>query len=194
MIRDEFWMATDPIQRELGIEFRRENSFQSNSSLSPMPGRCWRHSVGDRRDFGMPRSPEQEEFMDQAVAGLAVENTVMSVRLALFAQMFRGREWSPRNPERNRWHGQGWFHLPGRDPVSRYADPRHKRHLSAIQSVLKVLLPESGTDIKGNMKSHRALLEASGYCARPKEFDAFLRILDSELRLITPTEPVGKNS
>ena len=39
------------------------------------------------------------------------------------------------------------------------------------------------------MRSQQELLEASGYAARPKDFDDLLRILDSEIRLITPTDP-----
>ena len=57
---------------------------------------------------------------------------------------------------------------------------------------LKALLPESGTDIKGHMRSYAELLEASGYGSRPKDFDDLIRILDSEIRLITPTDPEGK--
>ena len=57
--------------------------------------------------------------------------------------------------------------------------------------MLKALLPESGTDIKGHMRSYRDLLEASGYGSRANEFDDLLRILDGELRLITPTDPEG---
>jgi hypothetical protein len=41
------------------------------------------------------------------------------------------------------------------------------------------------------MRSHSELLEASGYQNRPREFDDLLRILDGELRLITPTDPEG---
>src|SRR5262249_31203900 len=66
-------------------------------------------------------------------------------------------------------------------------------HQKAAQAVLKALLPESGTDIKGHMRSQQELLNASGYASRPKDFDDLLRILDSEIRLITPTDPEGKN-
>jgi eukaryotic-like serine/threonine-protein kinase len=59
--------------------------------------------------------------------------------------------------------------------------------------VLKALLPESGTDIKGQMRSHQELLEASGYANRPSDFDDLIHILDPELRLITPTDPEGKD-
>lgn len=58
---------------------------------------------------------------------------------------------------------------------------------------MQSLLPESGTDIKGHMRSYGELLEASGYSSRPKDFDDLIRILDGEIRLITPTDPEGKD-
>src|SRR5262249_40393163 len=39
---------------------------------------------------------------------------------------------------------------------------------------------------------HQELLEASGYGRRPQAFNGLLRILDTELRLITPSDPVGE--
>src|SRR6185437_1176294 len=72
------------------------------------------------------------------------------------------------------------------------ANPWHRLHQKAARAVLKSLLPESGTDIKGHMRSHADLLAASGYVNRPKDFEDLLRILDSEIRLITPTDPEGK--
>ena len=41
------------------------------------------------------------------------------------------------------------------------------------------------------MRSRQELLEASGYADRPKDFEALIRILDNEVRLITPTDPEG---
>ena len=59
---------------------------------------------------------------------------------------------------------------------------------------MRALLPEAGSNIKGNMRSHGELLEVSGYGSRPNEFDELLRILNSELRLISPIEPEGSES
>jgi hypothetical protein len=53
------------------------------------------------------------------------------------------------------------------------------------------MLPESGSDIKGHMRSSAELLAKSGYASRPEDFDDLIYILDSELRLITPTDPEG---
>src|SRR3989440_12952613 len=65
--------------------------------------------------------------------------------------------------------------------------------LDFARADLKALLPETGSDIKGHMRSYGELLEASGYGSRPKDFDDLIRILDSEIRLITPTDPEGKD-
>ena len=69
----------------------------------------------------------------------------------------------------------------------------HRYHQKAAQAVLKALLPEAGSDIKGSRQSYEALLEASGYAQRPSEFGDLIQILDSEIRLITPTVPAGED-
>jgi hypothetical protein len=71
------------------------------------------------------------------------------------------------------------------------ANPKHRLHQKAARAVLRALLPDSGTEIKGTMRSHQELIAASGYATRPKSFVELLRILDRETRLITPTDPSG---
>ena len=49
----------------------------------------------------------------------------------------------------------------------------------AARAVLKDLLPDSGMDIKGSMRAHAELLDASGYGSRLKDFeDALLDCLE----------------
>jgi formylglycine-generating enzyme required for sulfatase activity len=68
----------------------------------------------------------------------------------------------------------------------------HRYHQKAARAVLQALLPEAGTDLKGHVRGHAQLLAASGYAGRPRDFDDLLRILDREVRLITPTDPEGQ--
>jgi len=49
-----------------------------------------------------------------------------------------------------------------------------------------------GESVYARYLTFGALLEASGYASRPKDFADLLRILDGEIRLITPTDPEGK--
>ncbi len=63
------------------------------------------------------------------------------------------------------------------------APPEHRHHQAAARSVLKALLPDAGTDIKGHMRSDADLLGVSGYANRRRDFEDLMRILDGELRL-----------
>ena len=140
-------------------------------------------------------SSNQDSFLDQSISGLGRDGKVISVRLALFAEMVKGKPWTPaslagsrRNPRRRRNRSSK------RPSVAPTAPPEHRFHQKAAQSVLKALIPETGTDIKGQMRSHQQLLEASGYANRPRDFDDLIHILDPELRLITPTDPEGSSN
>lgn len=134
---------------------------------------------------------EQDAFLDQAVAELAQDGKVISVRLALFAEMVKGKPWTPaRLREMGGTEGVGVMFLEETFTACT-APPLHRVHHKAAQAVLNALLPEAGSDIKGHMQSQQDLLTASGYATRPEDFDELLRILDSEIRLITPTDPAG---
>src|SRR5262249_5946052 len=110
------------------------------------------------------------------------------------AEMHRAKPWPPPAlKEAGGTEGGGATFLEETFAAST-APPQHRLHQKATQAVLKALLPQAGTDIKGHMRSQQELLEASGYASRPRDCDELLRILDSELRLITPTDPAGVES
>jgi hypothetical protein len=137
---------------------------------------------------------EQQSFLDQSITGLAQDGKIISVRLSLFAEMMKGKPWMPATlMEVGGTEGVGLAFLEETFGTST-APPEHRYHQKAAQAVLKALLPESGTDIKGQMRSRQDLLEASGYSSRPGDFDDLIHILDAELRLITPTDPEGSSS
>ena len=131
---------------------------------------------------------DQQDFVRQAVAGLAQDRKVVSVRLALFAEMMKSRDWTPEAlKEVGGTEGVGATFLE-ETFSSRTAPPQHRHHQTAARAVLAVLLPDSTTDIKGQMRSQAELQEAAGYQHRPSDFRELMRTLDSELRLITPTD------
>ncbi len=114
---------------------------------------------------------------------------MISVRLALFAEMVKGKPWTTAAlQEVGGTEGVGVTFLE-ETFSSPQANPKHRLHQKAAQAVLKALLPQTGTDIKGQMRSEAELREASGYAGQPRDFDDLVRILDHDLRLITPTDP-----
>lgn len=192
MVRDDFWMATTRFLREL--EIRLLEGENSNAVELFLPCHAERVLRAYGRAFGeLPKSPEQPsqlqlDFVKQAVAGLAVEGKVICVRLAMFAEMMKGKPWTPATlKEVGGTEGVGVTFLEETFSASS-APQQHRHHQQAARAVLHALLPESGTDIKGQMKSYQELLTASGYASRTEDFDDLIRILDTELRLITPTE------
>jgi formylglycine-generating enzyme required for sulfatase activity len=105
--------------------------------------------------------------------------------------MVKGRPWTPatlREVGGTRGIGVAYREETFGD---RTPHPRLRLHQNAARAVVQALLPERGTDIKGNMQSYDKLLVASGYARRPQDFEELLRILDGDVRLITPTEPGG---
>ena len=58
---------------------------------------------------------DQKAFLDQAVAGLAQDGKVISVRLALFAEMVKGKPWTPATLAGGRRHRGRRRDVPRRD-------------------------------------------------------------------------------
>jgi hypothetical protein len=97
-------------------------------------------------------SKEQAAFLDRASAGLAEDGKIISVRLALFAEMVKGKPWTPATlSDVGGIEGVGVTFLEETFAAST-APPQHRLHQKAAQAVLKALLPEAGTDIKGHMR------------------------------------------
>jgi len=196
MVRDDFWLAVSRFMQALEIRVLEGENSRLVDRFDLLHARKVLAAIG--RAYGrLPEnigqcSEEQHGFLDQTVAGLAQEGKVISVRLALFSEMVKGKPWTPATlKEVGGTEGVGVTFLDETFTAST-APPQHRLHQKAAQAVLKALLPEAGTDIKGHMRSQQELLEASGYTSRPKDFDDLIRILDSEIRLITPTDPEGK--
>jgi serine/threonine protein kinase len=194
MVRDDFWLAVSRFMQALETPVVEGANSRLVDLFDPRHARKVLSVFG--RAFGAlsekELTKEQEAFLDQAVSGLAQDGKVISVRLALFAEMVKGKPWTPATlKEVGGTKGEGVTFLEETFTAST-APPQHRLHQKAAQAVLRALLPESGTDIKGHMRSQQELLTASGYGSRPKDFDDLLRILDSEIRLLTPTDPEGK--
>ena len=198
MVRDDFWMAATRFMRELEVRLLEA---QNSAAVDLFPVRhaekvlaAFGRAFGALPDTLNDLSKEQKSFLKDSVAGLAEEGKVICVRLALFAEMMKGKAWTPATlKEVGGTKGVGVTFLEETFSTAT-APPEHRYHQKAARAVLRTLLPESGTDIKGEMKSHAELLDASGYASVPKDFDDLIRILDGELRLITPTDPEGVQS
>jgi serine/threonine protein kinase/formylglycine-generating enzyme required for sulfatase activity len=195
MVRDDFWLAVSRFMQALEIRVVEGENSRLVDLFDLLHARKvlgeFGRAYGRLPDNLGDGTKEQVAFLDQAIAGLAQEGKVISVRLALFAEMVKGKPWTPATLKAGGGtEGVGVTFL-AETFTALTAPLQHRLHEKAAQAVLKALLPETGTLIKGHMRSQQELLEASGYGDRSKDFDELLRILDAELRLITPTDPEG---
>jgi serine/threonine protein kinase/formylglycine-generating enzyme required for sulfatase activity len=195
LVRDDFWLAISRFLKALEVPLIEGQNCALVDLFDPDHARKVLAAFG--RAFGkLPEgvhdaTQEQLQFLNQAVVALAQGGKIICVRLALFAEMMKGRPWAPATLK-----GVGGVEGVGATFLEETfsaagAPPHHRYHQKAARAVLKALLPEVGTDIKGHLRSRRDLEEASGYAARPREFEELLQILDGEVRLITPTDPEG---
>jgi formylglycine-generating enzyme required for sulfatase activity len=198
IVRDDFWMSATRFLDSLEARLVQGENTAAVDLFDPRHAKkvlaAFGRAFGALPEPGEEQTKDQDGFLDQAVAGLAQDGKIISVRLALFAEMVKGKPWTPTTlTEVGGMEGVGVTFLEETFAAAT-APPQHRWHQKAAQAVLKALLPDSGTDLKGHLRSQQELLAASGYAARPRDFEALLRILDGELRLITPTEPGGGGS
>ncbi len=193
LVRDDFWMSATRFMQALEVRLLEGHNsaavdlFDKNHALKVLKafGRAYEQLPE------LPAKPdvEQKVFLQQAIDGLDDQGKVICVRLAVFAEMMKGKAWTEASlREVGGPEGVGVNFLEETFSV-KAAPPANRLHEKAARAVLKALLPDRGTDIKGQMKSYADLLAASGYGERRADFDSLLEILDTQLRLITPTDP-----
>src|SRR5262249_55289052 len=171
LVRDDFGLAATRFMRDLEVRIVEGDNFATVDLFDPGHARKVLAEFG--RAFGrLPAdpphptvappggegrvrgpAPEQERFLDQAVAGLAQDGKVISVRLALFAEMVKAKPWTPATLRQvGGTEGVGVTFLEETFSAAT-APPEHRLHQEAARAVLKALLPEQGTDLKGTMRS-----------------------------------------
>ncbi len=192
LVRDDFAMAAARFMAALDIPIVQGHNFATLDLFDVDHARLVLTRFGQaygRLPSGKPGpSADQRQFLDAVASGLSRDGKVVPVRLALFAQMVKARSWVPATlEEAGGTEGLGVNFLE-ETFGSRSVNPGHQLLEGAARKVLKTLLPEAGADIKGHMRSDSELREASGLGDRPGDFASLLRVLDGELRLITPTD------
>ena len=156
MVRDDFWMAATRFMDALEIELLKGQNAAAVDLFDLRHARkvltAFGTAYGSLPERTGDISQEQHAFVNQAIADLAQDGSVISVRLALFAEMVKGKPWIPKTLlDVGGAQGVGETFLE-ETFCSPQANPKHRLHQKAAQAVLKSLLPENGTDIRGQMR------------------------------------------
>jgi formylglycine-generating enzyme required for sulfatase activity/serine/threonine protein kinase len=192
LVRDDFWLAASRLFQELEIPLVEGQNLELVDLFEPRHARHVLDLFG-RAYNRLPENPadttaEQRAFLDEATAGLSQDGKVISVRLSLFAEMMKGRPWTPQSlREVGGTEGVGLTFLQETfsGPTAR---PDRRAAEATARAVLAALLPEDGGNIRGRVRSRDDLLVASGLQGHAHRFERLLDLLDRDLRIITPTE------
>jgi serine/threonine protein kinase/formylglycine-generating enzyme required for sulfatase activity len=192
MIRDDFFVSTSRLMKQIDLEIvTRHNCLLVDLFDTEHAGvvlRKFGNAYGKLPDPSAELQHDQQQFVRRVVAGLAEDQRVIPVRLALFADMLRTRPWSLETLEEiggSSGVGAAFLEETLDSPRS---DKRYRLHQQALRNVLRALLPTVATEIKGGQQTVEQLQSAARYETRPADFADVISILDRELRLITPAE------
>ncbi len=194
LVRDDFWMPITRFFKLIEVAVVEGRNSVAVEVFDPA------HARRVLADFGRAcgqipggageQDPEVSAFLEQAVTTLAgPAGDIPPVHLSLFYEVVRKRPWTRETLRAlGGVEGIGITFLEETFEAGT-APPLHRLHRDAAQSVLRRLLPAPGSVLRGGLCPVRDLQEASGYADRPDDFADLIRILDSELRMVTPVRP-----
>lgn len=198
MVRDDFWLSVSRFLKELDVPIvERENAalvdlfdLDHAKRVLGLFGQAYDRLGQDRSKWTEP----QKQFLETAVVGLAENRKVISVRLALFAEMMKSRDWVPKSiQDVGGVAGVGVTFLE-ETFGDKHAPIQIRKHQGAVRDVLSALLPSTGTNIKGHSRSLSELQKSAGYEDKLDEFTELISLLDKNLRLITPADESGQEN
>jgi WD40 repeat protein len=186
LVRDDFWTALTSFLQLIPVELDTGHNATMVGLFSVSHTRYLLTVFGQA--FGKIAAspvPEQQAFIDEAASGISESAWVVPVRLALFLEMVKDKDWAPETLRKlggALGAGLAFFEetFNGKNAPRPYRD-----HAYAAQQVLQALLPKEGSTIKGAKCSDGELIQAAGDA---RVFESLRRILDDQLRLMTPTE------
>ncbi len=190
-VRDDFWMALADLMSDLDVELLRSR----NAGAMDLFDRD--HARAVLTEFGRAHrrfSPEVEtptgetlDFIDAALDDMENENgRILPLQLALFAEMARDLDWE----------GRAYRRMGGATAVGvafldsmlsrKSALPAYRNLEEAARAIMEALLPPGGGNLKSKPLTVAELRRRANLESGPKRFRDTLRVLDRELRLVTP--------
>lgn len=195
IVRDDFWVGISKVFSELSIDI----DTGKNAGVVDLFDRS--HAENVLIQFGrslraFPVEPGkldrvQARFVKLAIKELSEGGRVMPLKIALFAEMFKSRPWTPAELQRvGGMSGLGVLYL---DECfsKRLSGQEGKRVTRLAEKILEALLPKSTASIKGRALTWDELRNASGFSEDSREFDDLFFLLTREFRLLSPVQGSG---
>ena len=188
LVRDDYWFALSQFLQRVEVELGPANSQSA-------PVFDTQHAEQVLTEFGRgygrlpagPLSTDQQEFVQTAVHEMELRGQIVPVRLALLAHVFQDRDWSAAALQQMGGVSGALSMFLDSIVFGDAAHPTLKQYSDETVRTLRVLLPPSGTSIKGRPRSSDAVGELAGI-TRQETVDEILRVLTDEFHLVTPVD------
>lgn len=196
LVRDDFWLALNRFMEAVeaplvvGENVTMVDLFDlpHASEVLTKFGRAFGRISKDSETV----SPQTQEFIRQSIDYVARDGKVFPVHLSLFSEMVKSRDWVPETlKELGGSVGMGLQFLRESFSVA-HAPPLQRMHEEAVRRTLESLLPDVGTEIKTQWRTRDQLAEISGYANDPKSFQSLLKVLEGDLKLISPIDTLER--
>jgi serine/threonine protein kinase/formylglycine-generating enzyme required for sulfatase activity len=188
IVRDDFVLGLSSFMDELEEPMQQNKNFATVDTFSAAHARqvlaAFGRAYGAIRD---PITPAQSSFIDEAVAGLQAQGPINPVQLALLSDMTKGKSWSPTTlRDLGGIRGLGIAFLDEK-LTGASAHPVLRTHPESVRLLLAEFLPHDNTVIKPPAIQESQLAQNLQYSIPAETVRKILQLLDTELRLITPT-------
>lgn len=194
LVRDEFWCEISAVMQVL------ERPLADDSNATGLPLMNLQHARRVLESFGrafecIPPGPLNEahrNFLDKAIKGLAHENQILCVNLAMFAQLMRKHTWDAATLSRLGGAQGVLTRFLSDNFDSALAPISHRPIRNTCADILRELIPNDERELKAMAQPVSALASASNESLASTRFKQSLQCLDQELHLIMRHQVHGK--
>jgi formylglycine-generating enzyme required for sulfatase activity len=190
LVRDDFYLSVNRLflELEVWLEERVNQAVVDLFTVKHAERVVLRFGQGIGK-LGSSLRAEDRSFAAALVDLIARNGRVVCVHLSLLMEMVKDLPWEIQSID-----GLGDFTRIGQAYLVRTFDlptaqPAHRANSRLARSVLASLLPVPGAEIRGSAKSAKELLRSISDEFNRDDVERVLRMLDQELRLITPVDP-----
>src|SRR5262249_21631833 len=159
LVRDDFGLAAARFFQDVEVPLREGHNFAIVDLFEVAHARRVLVDFGRAlgRVTGEPTG-EVEQFLQEAVRGLARGGKVAPLLLSLFVEMVKAELWLPTSLRAlGGSEGVGIAYLE-KSLGARPANPAHRALRPALRAILESLLPTSGSELKAGLKTREELL------------------------------------
>lgn len=194
LCRDDFMLGLSSFMDQLDESLQQNQNFATVEPFGVPHGRKVLAAFG--RAFSavsQPATTQQEQFIREAIGNLDETGRLQPVHIALFSEMVKNKPWTPSTlRELGGIQGLEVSFLEER-LAGASAHPLLRAHQPVVERILKELLPVDGTVIKPPACAKSVLMERLEGVASEDLLSKLLQLIDTEVRLITPTSNVNSS-